>query len=268
MTHHREASPPPVGKAAAPATHHDRRRPARRGEPEDGLPRGQPGAPGQRAPGRPGPRRGVRAGLPAQRHRRARCARSEVSRTIGLLIEEIANPFYAAIAGVAAEIAAGHDTLLHHRLLRGGPGAGEGDAARRCASAGSTACSWCRPGSGSLVPAARRSQMGIPVVFLDRPPGPVAGRHRAGRQRGRRRSRGTAAASRRGTGGSAILLDSLTIYTMRERLGGAQAALAAAGVPYDDDAGTRGRADARPTPPPPSRELLDHAEPADRRSSA
>src|SRR5262249_43404736 len=37
---------------------------------------------------------------------------SAVSRTIGLLIEEIANPFYAVIAGVVAEIAAAHDTLL------------------------------------------------------------------------------------------------------------------------------------------------------------
>ena len=37
----------------------------------------------------------------------ARTLRSgEVSRTIGLLIEEIANPFYAAIAAVAADIAA------------------------------------------------------------------------------------------------------------------------------------------------------------------
>src|SRR5262245_22018534 len=37
---------------------------------------------------------------------------NEVSGTIGLLIEEIANPFYAAIAGAAAEIAAERDTLL------------------------------------------------------------------------------------------------------------------------------------------------------------
>src|SRR5262245_12851368 len=36
---------------------------------------------------------------------------SEVSGTIALLIEEIANPFYASIASVAAEIAATHDTL-------------------------------------------------------------------------------------------------------------------------------------------------------------
>src|SRR2546430_15160642 len=32
--------------------------------------------------------------------------------TIGLLIEEIANPFYATIASVAGEIAADHQTLL------------------------------------------------------------------------------------------------------------------------------------------------------------
>ena len=32
--------------------------------------------------------------------------------TIGLLIEEIANPFYSTIADVAAEVARAHDTLL------------------------------------------------------------------------------------------------------------------------------------------------------------
>src|SRR5947208_14135722 len=35
-----------------------------------------------------------------------------VNATVGLLIEEIANPFYATIASAAAEIAADHDTLL------------------------------------------------------------------------------------------------------------------------------------------------------------
>ena len=35
---------------------------------------------------------------------------SQSSRTIGLLIEEIANPFYSTIAGVVADVATAHET--------------------------------------------------------------------------------------------------------------------------------------------------------------
>ncbi|MDM4718697.1 LacI family DNA-binding transcriptional regulator [Micromonospora sp. WMMA1363] len=154
-----------------------------------------------------------------------------VSATIGLLIEEIANPFYAMIAGVAAEIAATHQTLLitasseedpdrEHALLL--------EMAQR------------RVDGLLVVPAGmdhsflrREVEMGMPVVFLDRPPEQLLadvvlldnqGGSRAG-------IRSLLAAGHRRIG---ILLGSLSVYTMRERLAGAQAELAGAGVPYDE----------------------------------
>ena len=154
-----------------------------------------------------------------------------VSRTIGLLIEEIGNPFYSTIAGVAAEIAAAYDTLLVIVSSEEDP--------EREKSMLLTLCQ--RRVDGLLVVPAgtdhsylrREVELGIPVVFLDRPPGQLladtvlvdnAGGGRAAVHRllseGHRRI--------------GLLLDSLSIYTMRERLAGAQAALATAGVAFDE----------------------------------
>ena len=159
----------------------------------------------------------------------------------------MANPFYATIAAEVAEVAHAHDSLLitasseedaerEHKMLR--------DLCSR------------RVDGLVVVPASydhsflrAEVEMGIPVVFLDRPAGGLLadtvrldnrGGARAGMQRlldgGHRRI--------------AILLDSLDVYTMLERLGGAQEALAAAGMRYDQalvrngvrDPGTAARA--------------------------
>jgi LacI family transcriptional regulator len=151
--------------------------------------------------------------------------------TIGLLIEEIGNPFYSTIAGVAAEIAAAYETLL---VIV----SSEEDAEREKAML-LTLCQ--RRVDGLLVVPAgtdhsylrREVELGIPVVFLDRPPGQLladtvlvdnagGGRAAVGRllEEGHRRI--------------GLLLDSLSIYTMRERLAGAQAALALAGIAFDE----------------------------------
>jgi LacI family transcriptional regulator len=164
-----------------------------------------------------------------------------VNATIGLLIEEIANPFYAAIASVASEIAAAHQTLLittsseedpatERRLLL--------DMASR------------RVDGLLVVPAGddhsylrREVEMGLPIVFLDRPPGQLlADAVLLDNQGGSRAGiRSLLAAGHRRIG---VLLDSLTVYTMRERLAGARAELGAdwdeslvrKGVRYPDDA--------------------------------
>jgi LacI family transcriptional regulator len=156
---------------------------------------------------------------------------SEMTRTIGLLIEEIANPFYSAIAGVAAEVAAEHGCLLITV-------SSEEDADRER----TLLLNLCQRRVDGLlvVPAGtdhsylrREVQMGMPVVFLDRPPGQLladtvlvdnAGGARAGVQ-------SLLAAGHRRIG---LLLDSLGIYTMRERLTGAQAALTAADIRFDE----------------------------------
>jgi LacI family transcriptional regulator len=150
--------------------------------------------------------------------------------TIGLLIEEIANPFYATIADVVAEVARAHDTLLITASSEEDPAREQQLLRDLCGR---------RVDGLLVVPAAydhsflrAEVDMGIPVVFLDRPAGGLLadtvlldnrGGSRLGVQRlidqGHRRI--------------AILLDSVGVYTMLERLGGAQEALSAAGIPYD-----------------------------------
>lgn len=144
--------------------------------------------------------------------------------TIGLLIEEIANPFYATIAHVTAEIAAGFDSLLitasseedpvrEERLLR-------------------DLCS--RRVDGLLVVPAGDDhsflkpevEQGIPVVFLDRPGGGLVADTVLLDNRGGARA-GAEHLLAQGHRRIGILLDSTDVYTMRERLEGAQEALAA-----------------------------------------
>lgn len=151
--------------------------------------------------------------------------------TIGLIIEDLANPFYSTIAKAAADVARDHDTMLI-------TASSEEDPARER----ELILDLCErrvdgllvvpagPDHGFLKPEIER---GTPVVFLDRPAtglladtvlldnfgGSKAGiRHLLdqGHQR------------------IGILVDSLNISTMRERLAGAQAALAAADIPYDE----------------------------------
>jgi LacI family transcriptional regulator len=172
------------------------------------------------------------AELGFQRNDIARSLRSsEVSRTIGLLIEEIANPFYSAIAGVAAEIAAGHDTLLIIVSSEEDPDREKELLLNLCQR---------RVDGLLVVPAGadhsylrREVQLGMPVVFLDRPPGQLLADTVLVDNRG-----GSEAAVRRlladGHRRVGILLDSLSVFTMRERLAGAQDALAVAGTRFDD----------------------------------
>jgi LacI family transcriptional regulator len=153
-----------------------------------------------------------------------------VNATVGLLIEEIANPFYAAIASVTGEVAASHNTLLITASSEEDPER-ERELLLDLAS---------RRVDGLLVVPAgqdhsflrREMEMGTPVVFLDRPPGELlADTVLLDNQGGSRAGvRQLLAAGHHRIG---VLLDSLSVYTMQERLAGAQAELAAAGVRYD-----------------------------------
>jgi LacI family transcriptional regulator len=150
---------------------------------------------------------------------------------VGLLIEEIANPFYGAIASVAAEIAAAHNSLLITTSSEEDPER-EKSLLRDLMS---------RRVDGLLVVPAgqdhsflrREIEMGTPVVFLDRPPGHLLADtvlldNQGGSRAGIRK---LLADGHRRIG---VLLDSLNVYTMRERLSGAQDEFAAAGLRYDD----------------------------------
>jgi LacI family transcriptional regulator len=174
--------------------------------------------------------------------------------TVGLLIEEIANPFYATIASVAAEIAAAHQTLLT-------TASSEEDPAREQ----QLLLDLCQRRMDGLlvVPAGadhgylrREVEMGMPVVFLDRPPGGLECDTVLLDNRGGARS-GMAGLLAAGHTRVGVLLDSPAVYTMRERLAGAREALAAAGVDAVVKDGTR-------TPEEAARavaDLLDGADP-------
>jgi LacI family transcriptional regulator len=154
-----------------------------------------------------------------------------VNATIGLLIEEIANPFYATICSVTAEIAATHNCMLI-------TASSEEDPDRERALLLDLTS---RRVDGLLVVPAghdhsflrREIDMGTPVVFLDRPPGHLLADtflldNQGGSRAGLRR---LLADGHRRIG---VLIDSLAVYTMHERLRGAQLEFAAAGVPYDE----------------------------------
>jgi LacI family transcriptional regulator len=151
--------------------------------------------------------------------------------TVGLLIEEIANPFYATIAQVAAAVAAGFDSLLITASSEEDPVREERLLRDLCAR---------RVDGLLVVPAGydhsflrAEVEQGIPVVFLDRPAGGLIAGTVLLDNRGGARS-GVEHLLAHGHRRIGILLDSIGVYTMRERLGGAQEALGAAGLPYDD----------------------------------
>ncbi|MFC4021671.1 LacI family DNA-binding transcriptional regulator [Micromonospora sp. GCM10011542] len=151
----------------------------------------------------------------------------QVSATIGLLIEEIANPFYATLASVAAEVAAVHRTLLI-------TASSEEDPARERALLADL--TQRRVDGLLVVPAGddhsflrREVELGMPVVFLDRPPERLLADAVLLDNQGGSRA-GIRALLDAGHRRIALLLGPLRTYTMRERLAGARAELAGAGV--------------------------------------
>jgi LacI family transcriptional regulator len=150
--------------------------------------------------------------------------------TIGLVIEEIGNPFYSTIASAVAEVAGAHRTMLITASSEEDP--------RREQHLLLDLCS--RRVDGLLVVPAGfdhgflrvEVEMGLPVVFLDRPAGGLLADtvlldNRGGAKAGVRHL--IAQGHRR----IAVLLDSMAVYTMRERVDGAREAMAEAGIPRD-----------------------------------
>ncbi|MEH1168728.1 LacI family DNA-binding transcriptional regulator [Micromonospora sp. CPCC 205539] len=154
----------------------------------------------------------------------------QLNATVGLLIEEIANPFYATIASVAAEIAAAHGTMLI-------TASSEEDPERERALLQDF--TQRRVDGLLVVPAGpdhsflrREVELGMPVVFLDRPPqGLLADVVLLDNQGGGRA--GVGALLDQGHRRVGVLLGAPSVPTMRERMTGARAALADAGVEPD-----------------------------------
>ncbi|MFE3138648.1 LacI family DNA-binding transcriptional regulator [Streptomyces scopuliridis] len=175
------------------------------------------------------------ARLGFRRNNMARDLRSRsTSATVGLLIEDLANPFYAGIAAAAAQCALEHDTLLI-------TASSEEDAARER----SLLLRMCEHRVDGLlvVPAGSTAdhaylraeiELGTPVVFLDRPPTNL----RADTVLIDNRAGARAAIEHlvaRGHERIGVLSDWLSIHPMAERLSAAEDALERAEVAYRPD---------------------------------
>lgn len=166
-----------------------------------------------------------------RRNDTARALRSgRAAASVGLVIEDLSNPFYSAIAGAVEEIARRNDTLLITASSEE-----DGDQERRLVL---QLCE--RRVDGLLVVPAGNDhgflrpemEMGMPAVFLDRPPGRLAADtvvidNVTGARDGVAEL--VAAGHRR----IAVLADRPAIYTATERLSGARSALVAGGVTLD-----------------------------------
>lgn len=162
--------------------------------------------------------------------------------TIGVLLEDVANPFYSVLTRAVEEVARQHDA---HVLT----GSSDEDPDRER----ELALEFCaRRVDGLLVvPAGLRHgylvpeiHAGLPVVFLDRPAGDIVADTVLVDNLG-----GTVAAvahlSRHGHRRIAFLGDAPTIFTASERLRGFREGCARAGLRYDEDLVVMGPHDER-----------------------
>jgi LacI family transcriptional regulator, galactose operon repressor len=151
--------------------------------------------------------------------------------TIGLVIEDLADPHYAAIAAAVGRVARAHgsqlitagseqDPELEHRVFL--------ELCQR------------RVDGLIVVPAGpdhsymrAEAELGTRVVFLDRPPSGILADSVVIDNAGGTRT-GIEALLARGHRRIGVVTDSTAIYTARERLAGVRAALTDAAVPYDD----------------------------------
>ncbi|NUT33951.1 MAG: LacI family DNA-binding transcriptional regulator [Hamadaea sp.] len=171
------------------------------------------------------------AELGFRRNQLASALRSgQTTATIGLLIEEIANPFYATIADAVAEVSRSHDTLLITASSEEDPAREEEVLRDLCAR---------RVDGLVIVPAGfdhsflrDEVERGLPVVFLDRPVGGLVADTVLLDNRGGTRS-GVERLLTQGHRRIAVLFDEVA-YTMRERLEGAREAFAGVGERLDD----------------------------------
>lgn len=170
------------------------------------------------------------AQLGFRRNEFARQFRTGLTSTIGLITEDIANPFYSQIASGIETVARAHNCVvitasseegierersLVHALIQ-----------RRVDGL------LIVPASGDHAYIQQEAQQGTPVVFLDRPPSNLEAdvvllENRSGAQRG------VAHLIAQGHQRIAFISGFSTVYTGAERLAGFQDALEAAGLPLD-----------------------------------
>ena len=167
-----------------------------------------------------------------RRNGMARSLRSHESFSgIGLLIEDIANPFYSAIAAGAAEVALDHNALLLTASSEEDPQREQRLLLAMCER---------RVDGLLIVPTSAphgylkaEIAMGTPVVCLDRRASDIAGDSIViDNERGARDA--VAHLLELGHTRIGLLAEHLTISTMQHRMVGARAAVAEAGIEIDD----------------------------------
>ncbi|HEY9394991.1 MAG TPA: LacI family DNA-binding transcriptional regulator [Nocardioides sp.] len=172
------------------------------------------------------------AALGFRRNASARDLRQGRSGTVGLLLEDVADPFYSILSRAVEEVAREHGTMVF-----AGSSAEDADRERELALA------FCeRRVDGLIVVPAGTShsyllpemRAGIPVVFVDRPPGDIEADMILTDNRGGSR-RGVEHLLSHGHHRIGFIGDAPEIYTAGERLRGYRDALESAGIPFFDD---------------------------------
>jgi LacI family transcriptional regulator len=180
------------------------------------------------------------ADLGFRRNDSARQLRTGRAAGIGLILEDVADPFYSVVTRAVEQVVRANDCLLLTGSCDDDPDREQELALALCER---------RVDGLVIIPAAtdhaylaHEMSAGLPVVFVDRPPINLAADFVLADNVGGVRS-GIEHLLAHGHRRIAYLGDDPAIFTARERLSGYRGALAAAGVPVDEDLIVMGRAE-------------------------
>ena len=180
------------------------------------------------------------ADLGFRRNDSARQLRTGRAAGIGLILEDVADPFYSVLTRAVEQVVRANDCLLLTGSCDDDPDREQELALALCER---------RVDGLVIIPAAtdhaylvHEMNAGLPVVFVDRPPINLAADFVLADNIGGVRS-GIEHLLARGHRRIAYLGDDPAIFTARERLTGYRSALAAAGVPADESLIVMGRAE-------------------------
>jgi LacI family transcriptional regulator len=167
-----------------------------------------------------------------RRNESARFLREGRTASIGLVIEDVSDPFYSGLSRAVETVARRHGHLLFTGSSEEDPDLEREIVMAFCAR---------RVDGLIIVPAGTDHEYlrpeltaGVAVVFADRPPGPGLEADTVLTDNVGGARQGTAHLLGHGHRRIAFLGDAHSIFTARERLRGYRSALADAGVPYDE----------------------------------
>jgi LacI family transcriptional regulator len=166
-----------------------------------------------------------------RRNDSARLLRTGQTATVGLVLEDIGNPFYSALSRGVESVARSHGSLLISGSSDADPATEHMLALTLCARRVDGLIIVPTNGDhGFLVP---EMMAGVPVVFADRPPGRIDADTVLSDNTGGA-SKGTAHLIAGGHRRIGYIGDNPDIFTARERYQGYRSAMSAAGLPVAD----------------------------------